>query len=350
MKVFSKKEIFAGTLLFLTVFAAVFVSRSYRLSFSPALESTGPVEILLYENITLDDLPATLDSLEVEYDEQELIWAGEVLGWRRFVPGRYLFDVPASYEVVFSKMARGLQDAARVTVLPGTDIGRLSRNLGNQLRPDSSEFIRIFSDSSAISAEYGLSGEELFSRMLPNTYEAYWTTPAENFIEKVYSEFERAITEGYRDEIQGNSFSLNEIITLASIVEWEARQSEEKPRISGLYQNRLNQNMRLQADPTVLYALGERRRLLYEDYLFDHPYNTYQNDGLPPGPITNPDEGSIRAVLRPESHDYLFMVATPDGTHRFSRTFDEHRAASAEWREWLREQYRIMEERESDGE
>ncbi|MDX1591417.1 MAG: endolytic transglycosylase MltG, partial [Balneolaceae bacterium] len=106
--------------------------------------------------------------------------------------------------------------------------------------------------------------------------------------------------------------------------------------------------MPLQADPTVLYALGERRRLLFEDYQYQHPYNTYLYRGLPPGPITNPDEASINAVLNPEDHGYYYMVATPDGTHRFSRTFEEHRQASDEWRRWIREQYRIRDQRERE--
>ena len=100
----------------------------------------------------------------------------------------------------------------------------------------------------------------------------------------------------------------------------------------------MNRGMRLQADPTVSYALGRRGRLSVRDYRFEHPYNTYRINGLPPGPITNPAISSIRAVLAPEEHDYLFMVARPDGYHNFSRTFAQHQRYVAEWRRWLREQ------------
>jgi len=186
------------------------------------------------------------------------------------------------------------------------------------------------------------------SRMLPNTYQMYWTSTPERVVRRIFREFTTGINERFRNEIEESQFTLDEIVILASIVEWEARHQEEKPKISGLYINRLDRNMRLQADPTVLYALGERRRILYEDYRFEHPYNTYLYSGLPPGPITNPDEPSIRSVLEPEEHDYLFMVATPDGNHVFNRTFEEHRQSSSEWREWLREQYRIKRERERE--
>jgi len=186
--------------------------------------------------------------------------------------------------------------------------------------------------------------------MLPDSYDMYWTTSAKNAVERLLGEFEQRVAIGLSEEIDEHELTLDEVLTLASIVEWEARDNAEKPKISGLYQNRLQRGMRLQADPTVLYALGERRRLLFADYQFEHPYNTYLNRGLPPGPITNPDLTSIRAVLFPEEHDYLYMVATPEGTHQFSRTFQEHRQASEEWRRWIREQYRIKREREQESE
>jgi UPF0755 protein len=124
------------------------------------------------------------------------------------------------------------------------------------------------------------------------------------------------------------------VLNLAAIVEWEAHLEEEKPRIAGVYLNRLRAGWPLQADPTVQYALlqieGQKRRLLFRDYQIDHPYNTYRVQGLPPGPITNPSPTSIQAVLNPEQHDYFYFVAKGDGGHLFSRTLAEHnRAAEA---------------------
>ena len=193
----------------------------------------------------------------------------------------------------------------------GIDASILSERLSQQMQADSVSFAEQLTDSSDLAQELGLTGEELFSRMLPNTYQLYWTSSPEAVVRRLYDEFEEKVKIGLADEIAQSTYTLNEVVTLASIVEWEARDSNEKARISGLYQNRLERNMRLQADPTVIYAMGERRRLLYEDYSFDHPYNTYMNAGLPPGPITNPDLRSIRAVLNPEEHNFLFMVATP---------------------------------------
>lgn len=348
MHPFSKKEAFSLALLFVVVFACTFGWRNIRLYSSHAISSETSVALLLPERTGLSEFVEHLDSLEVEYNKDELLWAGRVHGWRYFQPGRYEINEPVSYPDFLSKMARGIQDATRVTVLSGTDRDRLSTLLAVQLRADEEEFREQFTDSSSVALELGLTGEELFARMLPNTYDIYWTASPENVVKRIHAEFERMIANGYRDQINEHSLSLDEIITMASIVEWEARFPDEKPKISGLYLNRLERNMLLQADPTVLYALGERRRILFEDYRYDHPYNTYIYSGLPPGPITNPDETSIRSVLEPEDHDYLFMVATPEGGHRFSRTFEEHRQASAEWRRWIQEQYRIRDQRERE--
>ncbi|MCC5940433.1 MAG: endolytic transglycosylase MltG [Balneolaceae bacterium] len=349
MSPFSLRDYLYLAALFSIIFLLVFISRSTRLHGDRAIVTDFKVELLLHERTDLEGLSNALLELGLDINSDELIWAGQTLGWRFFRPGRYEIEGATSYSDFLSKAARGLQDPARVTIIPGTDIARLSRSLGNQMRADSSEFHQIFSDSSSIALEFGLSGEHVFARMLPNTYEMYWTSSVENTIRRVLREFERLVEVRYQSEIESNELTLDEILTLASIVEWEARFNDEKPKISGLYLNRLDRNMMLQADPTVAYALGERRRLLFEDYRFEHPYNTYLIQGLPPGPITNPDLSSIRAVLNPEQHDYLFMVATPEGTHHFSRTFQEHREASEVWRRWIREQTRIREEQERAG-
>jgi len=343
---FSLRELLYLTLLFGFIFFLVFISRYTRLHGENAIIAEAPVEVLLYERTDIEGLADALDEIEVSFDRGQLIWAGNILGWRSFRPGRYEINENRSFSDFLSVVARGMQDPARVTILPGTDVARLSRNLGNQMRADSTDFHNIFTDSSTVALEFELTGEELFARMLPNTYEVFWTASADGLVRRVLREFDRLVIQRYQAEFETNSLSLNEVLILASIVEWEARFSDEKPRISGLYLNRLNRNMMLQADPTVAYALGERRRLLFEDYRFEHPYNTYLIQGLPPGPITNPDLSSILSVLHPEEHDYLFMVATPEGTHHFSRTFQEHREASEVWRRWIREQHRIRDERE----
>lgn len=333
-------------LLFLFCFGLVWTSRQLRLNNPEAVVFTSPEEIFLYDVTNLDELLEIFDRNDINIHEVEMIWAAQTLGWRRFRAGRYLLQGTYSYGELLSKLARGLQDPVSVTVLPGSDPGRFSLRLSQQLRADSLSFAVLFHDDSPLVSELELNPLALFSRMVPNTYEMFWTSTPDAVIRRLLREFERAVVSSLENELADHSLSLDEVLTLASIVEWEARFDHEKPKIAGLYLNRLQRNMQLQADPTVAFALGERRRLLFEDYRVDHPFNTYLIRGLPPAPITNPALSSIRAVLSPEEHNYLFMVATPDGTHRFSRTFEEHRIASEEWRRWLREQLRIRRELE----
>ena len=185
--------------------------------------------------------------------------------------------------------------------------------------------------------------------MFPETYRVYWTSTPKEIIRRVLSEFNESVTEPFTEEANEKGYTISEILTMASIVEWEAKIEEEKPVIAGLYWNRIDRRMRLEADPTVNFALGERRRLLFEDYKYQHPFNTYLNRGLPPAPITNPSLSTIIATLRPADHDYLYMVANPEGGHEFSRTFAEHQEASERWRKWLREQYRIKRQQEREA-
>jgi UPF0755 protein len=333
-------------LIFLVTFSIFYVSRDLRINKSNAFVSNTDLVLFLEERKNLDELIEYLSDFDLEFDQQELRWVSSLLGWRNFSAGRYEVSGNNSYRDFLSKLALGHQDHAAVTIHPGMNIGRLSASLGRQLRADSSEFAAVFADSSDLILELGYYPESLFSRMLPDTYNLYWTSSPERVIRRIYDEFNRRVVNRFESEIAENSMDLEDLLIMASIIEWEARHRHEKPRISGLYWNRLNRNMRLQADPTVLYAVGEHRRLLFEDYQLDHPYNTYVIDGLPPGPITNPDILSIEAAITPEEHDYLFMVANPDGGHVFTRTFEEHRLASAEWRRWIREQHRIRDELE----
>lgn len=348
MNHFSKKEITGLLILFVLISFSTYFSRTARLYHEELLKTEESFEILLYERMNTEQLAGKLDSLEIDFDKQEFIWAANTLGWRNYHVGRYLLSGEDTYASFLSKLGRGIQDPGNVTILPGTDRDRLSKRLAAQLKADSVSFRKFFEDSSTVARELGLTGEQLFARMWPETYQMYWTSSPEAVIKRLHSEFESAVVNQHRNQIEEHPLDLNEIITLASIVEWEARLNEEKPIISGLYLNRLERNMLLQADPTVIYALGERRRLLYQDYELNHPYNTYRVQGLPPGPITNPDLNSIKAVLNPEKHDYLYMVATPEGGHRFSETYSEHQEASAEWRKWIREQYRIRQEKERE--
>mgnify|MGYP000447366524 CR=1 FL=1 len=341
-----KTDLIASLIIFLTVVALTMSSRLFRLTSQTSLIFEEATEITFTELSNLDDLETVLHENKVYFNSEELRWAANLLGWKRFQRGRYEFEGSYSYNSVLSKMTRGIQDPNSVVVLPGITLERFSQSVSDHFYFEPEDLEDLFSDSTFL-AKKNLSSQELFGRMLPETYLMYWTNSPKNVVNRILQSFERKFTEDMLNKASGMGYSLNEIITLASIVEWEAKAEKEKSKISGLYWNRLKRGMRLQADPTVNYALGERRRLLFEDYQFDHPYNTYVNDGLPPGPITNPSLSTIKATLNYEDHDYLYMVASPGGGHVFSESFREHQIASEEWRKWLREQYRIKRQNEA---
>lgn len=341
----NKSELVTVILLFVLIVVTVLSSRLLRLTSNSSLNFEEAQEIILEKDGDLNSLYAELDRLNVTYDQAEMEWAAVLLGWKKLQRGRYEVEGNYSYNSFLSKIARGIQDPVSIVVLPGITKQRLSETVAQKLSFTTEDFMNALSDSAYLQ-EKGLSSEQLFGHMLPETYLVYWTSSAKDLVNKINGAFNKAITDEYRQQAELLGYSIDEIVALASIVEWEAKIPDEKNRISGLYWNRINRKMRLQADPTVNFALGERRRLLFEDYEFDHPYNTYVNKGLPPGPITNPSISTIEATLYPEDHDYLYMVANPEGGHVFTKSFKEHQIESEKWRIWLRKQYRIKRARE----
>lgn len=342
----TKADIFVGLVIFLAVVVLVAGSRISRLTNSKAISSEQPIDIYLAESVNLNTLSEILEDSGVVKNKEEVIWAGKLLGWRNFNRGYYQIEGSYSYDVLLSRMARGIQDPIKVTILPGLTIQRVIRNLSQQLEFDSLALQEVLNDSSFL-AEEGVENRNLIGHIYPNTYSLYWTSSPRTVIRRVFKEFDTAVYEQHKERFEELDKSVDEIVTLASIIEWEANKEDEKRKVSGLYWNRLDKGMRLQADPTINFAVNERRRLLYKDYQLDHPYNTYLHKGLPPGPVTNPSLSSIEAALYPEEHDYLYMVASPTGSHVFSETFEEHKRESAKWRRWLREQYQIKREREA---
>ena len=172
---------------------------------------------------------------------------------------------------------------------------------------------------------YRIEGQTLEGYLFPNTYQFPDGAPADLMIQTMLDEFERRWTAEMTEEANALGFSKHEIITLASIIEAEARIPEERPLISSVFHNRLRRGWKLQADPTALYGLGNPDRPpRAADLRTDTPYNTYLYEGLPPGPICNPGIASIFAALRPISADYMYFVAIGNGKHHFSRTLREH--------------------------
>jgi UPF0755 protein len=343
---FNRREVLLIAGIFLFFFLVPWIQRTLLLYDTDALNVEDSFSIYISEETLLPGLLDILEEKPVSFNRDHVKWATRLEGWRRARVGHYSYE-PRGYHAdeFFKKMAMGNQDPVNVTILPGRTLGSVVDQISSQLYADSLEIMSTFQDSTVL-ADLGIPQEQVIGHLLPETYQTFWTVKPSRFLGQINATFKRLIFEKHQQAIEDSKYTIDEIVTLASIVEWEANVDEEKPTVAGLYLNRLRKGWRLQADPTVNFALGERRRLTYADYQFDHPYNTYLNRGLPPGPITNPSESSILAVLYPEDHNYMFMVATPEGVHDFSRTYAEHQKKTAKWQQWIRKQYRIKRERE----
>ena len=229
-------------------------------------------------------------------------------------------------------------------------IAHLAGRVAEQLELDSLSLIKEIKSSYFMDL-VNLSQEELLSLFLPNSYEMYWNISTAEFCQRMQRENDLFWNENRESKRKRLNMSRSEVITLAAIVNEESRKVDERPRVAGVYLNRLRRGMKLQADPTVVYAMKREandfdlvvRRVLYKDLKINSPYNTYKNRGLPPGPITMPDISSVDAVLNAESHNYLFFVVDPKnpGYHLFASTYSQHLANRKVYVRWLNEN-RIM--------
>ena len=341
------KDVTIGITAIFMAFLLVFLNRYNRLE-DPSAIKPGQSILLLAEDGQLLDLIPILYELEYQISEDDFIWAINTYGLTNYRAGRYVIDQAMTYGEFFTKLSFGLQDPMRVVIGAGLEQDRFIQRVSGNFRFTADELTIAMSDSTLLQ-DLGVEKNQLIGRLLPNTYEMYWTSSPEQFLRRMMQEFDRAVTQPYSERAEELGLTLDQVTTLASIIEWEVRHVDEKPRVSGLYWNRLNRRMLLQADPTVAYAIGERRRLLFSDYRVDHPYNTYRVRGLPPGPINNPRLTSIQAALYPEDHNYLFMVATPEGYHAFTTNYQDHLRESRKWTNWLREQREIRARMEAEA-
>jgi UPF0755 protein len=208
------------------------------------------------------------------------------------------------------------------------------------IEPDSAQFIETFHNDAYLT-QIGYTRETLMSLFIPNTYEFYWNSSVSLFMERMIREHDSFWEKnGRKEKAEALGMTPQEVYTLASIVEKETLVESEKPRMAGVYLNRLEIGMRLQADPTSVFATRDFDTPRVTDYhtRFDSPYNTYKYAGLPPGPITMTSIGSIDAVLNAEEHDYLYFCAVGDGSslHAFAKTLAAHNQNVARYRENLK--------------
>ena len=223
-------------------------------------------------------------------------------------------------------------------------VENLAGRIAKQIYADSTALMNSFTDKDFL-VENKFNKENILSIFIPNSYEVYWDIEPDQFRDKMLLEYEKFWNKSRTEKAKNIGLTKKEVTSLASIVQKESVKVDERPTIAGVYINRLNTRMRLQADPTVIYSIKDYyknfdtiiRRVLYRDLRLNSRYNTYRINGLPPGPISMPDISAIDAVLNYEKHKYIFFVADPynRGYHLFARNLSEHNRNKKVYTRWL---------------
>ncbi len=226
-------------------------------------------------------------------------------------------------------------------------LANLAGRISDQIEADSISLLRAFNESGFLRSN-GFDEKSKLAMYIPNSYEFFWNTSAEDFRERMLKEYERFWNEERLKKAKQIGLTPLEVVSLAAIVHKETAKVDERGRVAGVYLNRLKKGMPLQADPTVIYALKLNsgnfdtvyKRVLYKDLELDSPYNTYKYSGLPPGPIAMPDISAIDAVLNPEAHDYFYFVANVEnfGYHKFAKTLAQHNINKEQYVRWINSQ------------
>ncbi len=260
---------------------------------------------------------------------------------RKIKAGRYEIPNGLSYLQLTSLLTKGVtKPQILVTIPEGIWQHNLAKLLREELNIDSTEFMKLCSDKIFLQRQ-GLKEKSIEGYLLPETYYFFENMTTEEVILKLKSEMDNLFDEKAKRQMQELNMTKHEILTLASIIDGESNIVSEFKTISGVYHNRLNKGIRLQADPTVQYLKRHKRRynkIYYKDLEIDSPFNTYKYSGLPPAPINNPGKDAVLAALYPEEHDYYYFVASGKGNHVFAKTLKEHNRNVRQYRLWRRYQ------------
>jgi UPF0755 protein len=300
-----------------------------------------PVSVYVATGSDFNDLKKVLYKNGLVIHRKNFEWLAKKKKLDRYVkPGRYVIENNMTNLDLVNMLRAGHQVPVHVIFNNVRDIYQLAGKVGKQIEADSSSIVRLLTDSLYL-AKMGVKPVYAATIFIPNTYELWWNTDADGFIQRMYTENQKFWNKERLRKAKDLGLSKEEVFVLASIVEKETNKNDEKPMIAAVYLNRLKKGWRLQADPTLIYALGDYsiKRVLNKHKLIDSPYNTYQHLGLPPGPICIPSISSIDAVLNAPKENYLFFCAKDDfsGYHVFAKTLKQHKKNARKYQKALDE-------------
>lgn len=283
--------------------------------------------VTIPKNSNLREITHILYENDIIRNEDLFILATKILNLEnKIYPGTYKFQNNLNnYEVLKIISSEEEPSLIKVTIREGLTIKQIASLLKNKYKMDSSKFVNLTTDENYIKNTLKLNVNNLEGYLFPNTYLFYEKPNEDELIKLMVSELKKIFTDSLIEIIHSKKLNIHKVLTMASIIEGEAKLDDERPIIAGVYYNRLKKGMLLEADPTVQYSISDGpRRLYYKDYKTISPYNTYLHPGLPPGPVNNPGRKSIIAAINPAKHSFLYFVADGTGKHIFSYSYQQH--------------------------
>lgn len=327
-----RKNVYLVLVIGFSVMAISLSFYFYQIFFSPnvLIESDQNYMLKIGSNDTFKTVSNKLYDNHVVNDLVSFGFLSRAMGYQDAIkPGLYTITPKMTNLELVRLLRSGKQTPIRVTFNNVRTKEDLAEKITANMEISDTQFLELVQDSVYI-RKFDFDEETIMSMFIPNTYELWWNTSAEALFDRMYREYNSFWTEERKQKAGLLGLNPNEVSTLASIVQAESQKSDERPKIAGVYLNRLKLEMPLQADPTLVFALGdfELKRVLNVHKETDSPYNTYMYAGLPPGPINLPDINSLDAVLNADSHDYLYFCAKEDfsGYHAFATNLAQHNA------------------------
>ncbi len=330
------KFIFAG--IFLSIISVAWLI--YPLFRRIGISDFAQTEFYISTGSNFNDVVTRLESQKFIQSTSDFNRSAWLLRYKnaQIRPGRYILNAKMTYLDLVRKLRSGNQDAVSVVINNVRTIEELAGKMDQYFEADSSQLLDYLMDTT-VCRSLGLTPNNILTLFIPNTYEMYWTTSPEKLVTRMNLEYKKYWSEGRLAKIKKMGLDQSGAYILASIVEKETNYNPEKPTIAGVYMNRLRAGMKLQADPTVVFALKkfDLKRVLHGHLTYDSPYNTYMYEGLPPGPICMPSMTSLEAVVNMESHQFIYFCANPDysGKHAFAVTYGEHLKNARVFSSWL---------------
>ena len=341
-----KSSFIAGIFLVLMGVAAYFGYDYYIDNYIGNTNNIANKYLYIKKNTPYDSLVAQLKSQNLLINEATFREVARSEGYDRSPvrAGRFEISGGMGNKSLVRLLKVGKQSPVRVSFHNKRTMAEVAGYLGRVLQPDSLAFLATFTDAPYLKTK-GYTTETVMTAFMSNTYEIFWTSEPADVLARMIKEHDRFWNADRLAKAKALGLTPVQAYTLASIVEKETLADVEKQRIAGVYWNRLQRGMKLEADPTVVFATGQfdLRRILKEHLAVDSPYNTYMYTGLPPGPIYMPSPKTIDFALSLEKHNYIFFCAAPDnsGTHRFAETLAQHNGNANEYHKWLNTQGRL---------